>query len=59
MKAVVAMSIDEIAKAELKEETTTKAVADLKEKYKALEKAKKIVRNLEREIADYLEELES
>lgn len=46
------------ALAELQKEKVKEATGKLKELYTKLDKAKKIVRNLEREIEDYMQELE-
>jgi hypothetical protein len=45
------------ARKELVEEATKKAKEALKEKYRVLEKAKLAVRNLERDIESYLNEI--
>lgn len=52
-------SISELAKSELENEKVKEATGELKVLYKKLDCAEKIVRNIEREIADYLEEIDS
>lgn len=46
------------AQQEIKEEIEKKATAKLKELYRQLEDANKVVRNIQREIDDYLIQLE-
>ncbi len=46
------------ALAELQKEKVAEATTQLKKLYAQLDKAKKVVRNLEREIEDYIQELE-
>lgn len=46
------------AMAELQKERVKDATSRLKDLYRQRDKAKKILRNVEREIEDYLEELE-
>lgn len=46
------------AMAELQKERVKEATSKLKDLYRQKDKAKKILRNVEREIDDYLEELE-
>jgi len=52
-------SIKELAQEELQAENVKEATKELKGLYKQLASAEKIVRNIEREIDDYLEELDS
>ena len=52
-------SIKELAQEELQKEKVVEATKELKVLYKRLDSAQKIVRNIEREIEDYLEELEA
>ena len=59
MKVVKELSIKEIAQAEVKEEAQSKAVKALKELYKQKASAELIVRNIDRQIEDYLAETES
>lgn len=51
-------SIQELARKEIREETTKSAVARLKELYAKQEKARLVVRNIDREIESYLAEIE-
>lgn len=52
-----AKEIKEQAKKEFEEEKTKKAVEGLKMKLVELDKAQKVVRNIEREIEDFEDEL--
>lgn len=52
-------TISELAKAELRKERVKEATGGLKTLYKKLEAAEKLVRNIQREIDDYLEEIDS
>ena len=58
VKLATEKSIKELAQEELKSEKVREATIELKSLYRRLESAQKIVRNIEREIEDYLEELE-
>lgn len=58
VKAIKSMSILEMAKAELKTERATKAKEKLKHLFSQQNSAKKVLKNIEREIEDYLNELE-
>ena len=55
LKDVNGLSIKELAKAEVRDEIKAEAVSELKSKYRLLKDAKVIVRNIERDIADYEE----
>ena len=59
LKEVKTKSLKELAQEEIKAEREEKAVKELKKLYRQQEDAKLIVRNIEREIEDYLAELES
>lgn len=52
-------SIVAAAKAEIQKERVRQATGKLKSLYAQRDQAKKILRNVEREIADYLQELET
>ena len=51
--------LSEMALSELEKELTTDAVKELKVLHKQLKDAEKVVRNIKREIDDYLEELDN
>lgn len=59
LKEAKSKSLKDIALEEVKEERQKEAVKKLKKLYSNLEDAKLIVRNIEREIEDYIEEVES
>ena len=58
MKDVNTLSIKEMAQLELKKEKAEEAKERLKELYSKKHDAEKIVKNIDREIDDYLEQLE-
>ena len=59
VKEVKELSVKEIALQELKKEQVKEATDELKELYRKLAAAEKVVRNIQREIDDYCEEIES